>query len=73
MGSKEQFLAAYEAYLLFYPWTKDAEKLAKFLQSARDTLNGALSWNHDGDAVNAAWKLVGGKGKPSLKALRALS
>lgn len=72
MGTKEEFLTAYEACLLCYTWAADPAKLAKFMASVRATLDGASTWNHDGDAVNAAWKLVGGKGKPSLKALRAL-
>lgn len=73
MGTKEEFLTFYGACLIAdYPWARDEAKLTKFMASCSATLAGASTWNHDGDAVRVAWKLIGGKGKPSLKALRAL-
>lgn len=32
----------------------------------------AYTWSASGDAVNDAWHAIGKKGKPTLKALRAL-
>ena len=71
----DAFLAAYRRELQsLYPWARDEDKLANFLQSARTTLTTKASvWNHDGPAVAAAWRAVGGKGTPTLKALRALA
>ena len=41
--------------------------------SVRATLRGPVAtWNFDGPATVAAWRAIGGKGKPTLKALRAL-
>lgn len=72
--TKQEFLNAYKADLVKrYTWASDTAKLDKFMASCVATLNGALSWNHDGEAVTAAWRAIGGKGKPSLKALRALT
>lgn len=73
--NKQSFLTQYEATLkATHPWATDAEKLARFMDSVRETITTQKStWNHDGEAVTAAWKAIGGKGKPTLKALRALS
>lgn len=73
--TKSEFLNAYRAELLArYPWAQDAAKLARFLSSCGNTLSFNIkTWNHEGDAVTAAWKAIGGKGKPTLKALRALT
>jgi hypothetical protein len=47
--------------------------LQSFLASVRNTLTGPrATWNHDGEWATAAWRSLGGKGKPTLKALRAL-
>lgn len=69
------FLAAYRAHLpKAYSWAADEAKLHKFMSSVEDTISGrANSWNFNGDAVTAAWREIGGKGKPSLTALRALA
>ena len=67
------FLSAYGFQLMAqYEWARNADKLSRFLESCAETLNGASTWNHDGPAVTAAWRTIGGKGKPSLKALRGL-
>lgn len=72
--TRTAFLAAYRAHLVaMYPWTADANKLDRFMTGVEDTLNGGHQWNHDGQAVTAAWREIGGKGKPTLKALRALN
>ena len=67
------FITSYRLELISrYDWASNPERLAKFMKSVSDTLNGANSWNHDGEAVTAAWRTIGGKGKPSKKALQAL-
>lgn len=71
--TREEFLAAYRAALVdAYMWASDDAHLSRFMDSVQRTLNGASAWNHDGDAVVTAWRAIGGKGKPTLKALRAL-
>ena len=72
--TKQAFLAAYRDAIAAYPWAADAAKLDKFMASVAATLEGPrATWNHAGDAVTAAWRAIGGKGKPTLKALRALA
>lgn len=72
-ATKSDFLAAYERELfLRYEWTKDEPKMLRFMASVKATLTGANTWAHDGEAVVLAWRAIGGKGKPTLKALRAL-
>lgn len=72
--TKQDFLTAYETELKArYPWAADEAKLSRFLSSAKGTLNGLNTWNHEGEAVTAAWKSIGGKGKPTKTALRALA
>lgn len=69
--TKQAFLAAYRDALAL---AADAAKLDRFMVSVAATLEGPrATWNHDGDAVTAAWRAIGGKGKPTLKALRALA
>lgn len=71
--TKADFLREYRAAIIAaYPWAQDAAKLERFMQSVSATINGAATWNHDGEAVRAAWRAIGGKGRPTLKALRAL-
>ena len=72
--TRQAFLSAYRnALLARYSWTADAAKLDRFMESVTVTLAGGDTWNHDGEAVTEAWKWIGGRGKPTLKALRALS
>lgn len=71
--NKQKFLTEYRAQLkATWPWAADEAKLDRFMASCEATLNGANTWNHDGDTVKATWRAIGGKGKPTLKALRAL-
>jgi hypothetical protein len=74
MMTRNAFLLAYEAELVArYDWAADTGKLAGFLANVRTTISTPRAlWNHDGDAVTAAWLEIGGNGKPTLKALRAL-
>lgn len=72
--TKNAFLAAYRTALVAaYPWAADVTRLNRFMASCVWTLEGpSATWNHDGEAVVSAWKSIGGKGRPTLKALRAL-
>lgn len=71
--TKADFIVSYRKELVArYEWTADTTKLDKFLGSVVKTLDGANTWDFHGEAVTAAWRSLGGKGKPSLKALRAL-
>ena len=72
--TKKAFLDSYGFHLMArYEWARNADKLSRLLESCAMTLNGASAWNHDGPAVAAAWRTIGGKGKPTLKALRGLA
>ena len=73
--TKTSFLIEYKKELTSsYSWAQDEAKLTRFLESCAQTINGPNNtWNHDGDCVTRAWKAIGGKGKPTLKALRALA
>jgi hypothetical protein len=71
--TKEQFITIYREKVSALPWANDAEKLQRFMQSVENTIAGACTWNHDGPSTVAAWREIGGKGKPTLKALRALA
>jgi hypothetical protein len=72
--TKANFLKAYEARIVAsHAWAKDMTRLATFMRVASETLSGVSgSWDHRGGAAVEAWHDIGGKGKPTLKALRAL-
>lgn len=57
-----------------YPWAQDAAKLGRFMDAARVSLGLAEGQQADigGQSFTDAWRALGGKGKPTLKALRAL-
>lgn len=70
---RSDFIKEYRLSLArVYPWAGNGMKLDAYIASVRETLSGGNSWHHLGDCVTAAWKAIGGQGKPSLKALRAL-
>jgi hypothetical protein len=73
--TRNLFLAAYRSELITrYEWALNVARLDSFMAAAESTISTARStWNHDGDAVRAAWRAIGGKGRPTLKALRALA
>lgn len=73
--TKTAFLAAMRAECIArYPWAADTAKLDRFMESVQFTIESKVwSWNHDGAACVAAWAAIGGKGKPTMKALRALA
>lgn len=73
--NKSRFLTLYRDELnKRYEWAQDAVKLERFMSSVAATINGTGpgTWNHEGEAVTAAWRAMGGKGKPTKKALREL-
>ena len=73
--NKTRFLVMYRDELnKRYPWAQDEAKLSRFMASVTETINGTGpgTWNHEGEAVTAAWRAIGGKGKPTKKALREL-
>lgn len=49
-------------------WAQDAERLARFVQAS---LNGEA--NIDSESFAEAWKAVGGKGRLTYKAIKALT
>lgn len=72
--TKQGFMIQYAIELqVRYDWAKKADRLERFMEGVKTTLttNNPV-WNHDGAAVTAAWRSIGGKGKPSMKALREL-
>jgi hypothetical protein len=75
MMTKDALLIAYRAVLLAeYPWAQDADKLDRFLASASRTIRTtAATWNHDSPAMLKAWRSLGGKGRLTLTALRAIA
>jgi hypothetical protein len=73
--TRSAFLTAYRGRLVaLYAWAQDTAKLDRFMASVEQTLSTKrATWNHSGQAVTDAWYAIGGgKGIPSLKALRAL-
>jgi len=71
--TKQDFLVAYTKELKqLYVWAKDEAKLTRFLAGVSATLSAEKKRTPDGPAVLAAWRAIGGKGHPTLKALRAL-
>ena len=74
MLTKTSFLHKYEqAIISTHPWASDDTKRAKFMEAVRMTLTtDKCPWQHQTALVTSVWKSLGGKGKPTLKALRAL-
>jgi hypothetical protein len=74
--TREAFLQAYRSALLDrYDWAHDAPNLDRFMASCEEVLAGnrdTRGWDYQHDACKAAWKAIGGKGRVTLKALRAL-
>lgn len=71
--TKTEFLKAYRATLLRdHHWAQDSAKLDRFMQGVKDTIDGKeQAWNI-GDAALVAYRSIGGTGKLTYKALRAL-
>lgn len=74
-ATKETFLAAYRDALQVYAWAQDAAKLDWMMEAVRATItrpSGGGPWNHNGPSTAVAWRAIGGAGKVTLKAIRAL-
>ena len=74
--SRAQFLSEYGFQLQArYEWARNAEKLSRFLSVVSHTIES--NDNHWNDCAApsciAAWRAIGGKGRPTLKALRGLN
>jgi hypothetical protein len=69
-----QFVKAYMGEVRKrYAWASDPVKFVAFMRNVTLTLKtNQRVWIPEGEAVNAAWNEIGGKGKPTLKALRSL-
>lgn len=71
--TRAAFLVAYEKQVRAYQWAGDQARFETFMAKVRETLDGrGIPWAWNSDGSIAAWKEIGGKGKPTLKALRAL-
>lgn len=76
--TKQAFLQLYRLMLAqdkepHMQWAKDEAKLDRYMASVSATIHGeATSWNHDAPTALRAYRALGGKGKMTLKALRAL-
>lgn len=73
--TKTAFMAAYRKLLVEeYDWARDEILLDRFMDGVTRTLTtNYASWAHDSPMVTRAWRAIGGKGKATLKALRALA
>lgn len=81
MPTKEAFIAAYTELIRTHcAWASDTGRLAAFVQTVRNTivadghLPGGGVWGFDASSAiqRQAWQLAGGKGRLTLKGLRAL-
>lgn len=75
MGNKQEYLAALREELKRYPWAADEQRLNRYVDRAREALEpvSPLGFEWDGAASVAAWRAIGGKGKPKLHELRDLA
>lgn len=71
--TRSDFRNQWIANLQEFPWAKDPAKLANFVDGIDRTLDGAHTVDISGPACLAAWKACGGKGKPTYKAIHALT
>jgi hypothetical protein len=73
-GTKLGILEEFEKELRQYGWAADADKLARFMQAATDTLAGGNHIDRTGHAWRRALELNGlfGAKKQTLKFLHAL-
>lgn len=72
--TKTEFLAEYKSRLLqTFPWAQEEARLKRFMASVERTIRTtANSWSHTSDVATAIYREQGGKGKVTLKWLRAL-
>lgn len=83
MSTRQKFLTELRAAILerysgpdktgLDGWANNPDKLDAFLSVTLRTIEGEKNLvNLKGEAMTAAWRAVGGKGKPTYKGLRAL-
>ena len=73
--TRTAFLEAYEWTLReLYGWAREPEKLARFMESVRTTVNTDKTVANllNSDGAQAAYRSIGCKGKLTYRALRAL-
>lgn len=73
--TRAAFLAAYRAALVAgCPWTVKPDVLERFMTTVAGAIAGSgISWSPSGQRFAVtAWRQIGGKGRLTLKALRAL-
>ena len=73
-GTKTAILAAFHKELKLYPWASDEAKLERFMQAARETLDGGNLIDRSGHAWQRALELNGifGTKAQALKRLHDL-
>lgn len=79
--TKTQLIAAYRAAILDLAarepdmaWAFDETRLGRFMASVETTIRTQRApWNHNSNILSRVWRAGGQKGKPTLKAMRALS
>ena len=71
-----RFMAEYRGLLISTcPWAQDETKLDRFMSTVRSSIETDVNlWCISGKpkCVTLAWRAIGGKGKPTYTALRAL-
>ncbi|QSY98536.1 hypothetical protein J2J97_32030 (plasmid) [Rhizobium bangladeshense] len=74
MGKKEEFIDAVRPKIVAkYDWAKDAGRLERFLTAIRVTIEtDSNQVDVGGASLVEAYREIGGKGKLTYKALRAL-
>jgi len=73
-ATKAAFLAEYEKRIaLNQEWARDAGRLERAMEKVRATITtDRAPWMASGPTLIEVWKRMGFKGRPTLKALRAL-
>ncbi len=77
MPTKSEFLTKYEELLKDnFAWAKDEAKLRRFIDTAvKPSIEGGdnpVNWICEGSVVTRAFQDIGGRGKATLTAIRAL-
>jgi hypothetical protein len=73
MLTKKTLRAAYiDRVKTTYPWASDEQKLANFCTTLDRTFAGSTELSIYGFQFTECWRDLGGKGKPTYKALHAL-
>jgi hypothetical protein len=76
MTTQSFFLIEYRRQILLDygdDWAKDINKLNRFMTVCKETIEGKINrWNQDSDCAKRAYRIIGCKGKTTLKGLRAL-